>query len=282
MPARRARARGPEDRARWSRPTKPAATPRSWCRSTTSTPGAASARPTARSRSGGSSRRTRCRASSCGRGTCSRCARARAACSSGAATPRPPSTSWCSWRLPPVAVTCEVLAEDGSPARLECLREFAERPSHRDGVGRAGGAVPRWRTPPRTTQPHRRHPAPLAPVRGAFLRSACGPQKRTSDSELDRSQRLDRGGVAVEGDHGRVASAGEVERRTRRSRRASPRSGCPARRMIISSGRSSASPHGLIRRVPNFPVRLMTPARIAAVSGSSGRGASPLARRASS
>ena len=78
---------------RWCRRTAPAATPRSRCRSTTSTPAAASAPPTARSRSAASSTRLARPSTSCGRATCSRCGPATAACSSGAATPRPRSTS---------------------------------------------------------------------------------------------------------------------------------------------------------------------------------------------
>ena len=44
--------------------------------------------------------------------------------------------------LPPVAVTCEVLAEDGSPARSQYLREFAS--DHRIAMVSvdAGGGVP--------------------------------------------------------------------------------------------------------------------------------------------
>ena len=69
---------------------------------------------------------TRGPSTSCGPATCSRCARARAACSSGAATPRRPSTWRASPGCAPVAVICEVLHDDGSPARFPYLELFAE------------------------------------------------------------------------------------------------------------------------------------------------------------
>ena len=51
---------------------------------------------------------------------------ATAACSSGAVTPRPRSTSRASPGSPPVAVICEVLHDDGSPARFPYLELFAQ------------------------------------------------------------------------------------------------------------------------------------------------------------
>ena len=66
------------------------------------------------------------RATSSGPGTCSRCARATVVCSSAAVTPRPRSTSRGSRGSPPVAVICEVLHDDGSPARLPYLELFAQ------------------------------------------------------------------------------------------------------------------------------------------------------------
>ena len=58
--------------------------------------------------------------------TCSRCAPATVACSNAAVTPRPRSTSRGLAGLPPVAVICEVLHDDGSPARFPYLELFAE------------------------------------------------------------------------------------------------------------------------------------------------------------
>ena len=63
---------------------------------------------------------------SCGPATCSRCAPAKAACSNGVVTPKLQSTSRASPGLAPVAVICEVLHDDGSPARFPYLEMFAQ------------------------------------------------------------------------------------------------------------------------------------------------------------
>ncbi len=59
-------------------------------------------------------------------GTSSRCAPAAAVCSSGVVTPRRPSISLGSRGCAPVAVICEVLHDDGSPARFPYLEMFAQ------------------------------------------------------------------------------------------------------------------------------------------------------------
>ena len=110
---------------RWSRRTAPAATPRSPCRSTTSAAGsgigaADRAHTIQQILDPGS------RPSDFIRPGHVFPLRARpAACSSAAVTPRPRSTSPASPASPPVAVICEVLHDDGSPARLPFLELFA-------------------------------------------------------------------------------------------------------------------------------------------------------------
>ena len=106
-------------------------------------------RTTARSRSARSSTPRRAPTTSCVPVTCSRCARVRAVCSSGAVTPKPRSTSRASPGCAPVAVICEVLHDDGSPARFPYLELFARGAPHRDGLGRAGGRAPRRGRRPR-------------------------------------------------------------------------------------------------------------------------------------
>ena len=61
-----------------------------------------------------------------GPGTSSRCATARAACSSGPATPRPPSTWPASPGSRPAGVLAEVVNDDGTMARMPRLEVFAE------------------------------------------------------------------------------------------------------------------------------------------------------------
>ena len=65
-------------------------------------------------------------ATSPGPATSSRCATARAACSSGPATPRPRST-WPAWPgLYPAGVLCEIVNDDGTMARVPDLERFCE------------------------------------------------------------------------------------------------------------------------------------------------------------
>ena len=96
-------------------------------RSTTATRAAASAPPTARSRSASVlDPDVASRALRAARPRVPAARRATAACSNGAVTPKPPSTSPGSPVCAPVAVICEVLHDDGSPARFPYLELFAE------------------------------------------------------------------------------------------------------------------------------------------------------------
>ena len=123
---RTGRARRARPRADGRRPRSPAATRRSPSRSTTSTRAAASAPPTAPSRSVACvDARRDARRLQPSRPRVPAARATRAACSSGAATPRPPSTSPVLAGLPPVAVTCEVLDDDGAAASFDVLVEFA-------------------------------------------------------------------------------------------------------------------------------------------------------------
>ena len=140
---------------RWSRRARPAATPRSPCRSTTATRAAASVPPIARSRSGACSTRRppddfvrpghvfplRAREG----GVLERRGHTEAAVDLARLA-----------GLPPVAVICEVLHDDGSPARLPVPRAVRGGAPHRDDLGRAGRRVP--------VGPGRRPTAPPAPL----------------------------------------------------------------------------------------------------------------------
>ena len=156
--------------ARWCRPARPGATPRSRSRSTTATRGAASARPTARSRSAGCSTRRRgpthfvrpghvfpLRARD--GGVLERRGHTEAAVDLARLA-----------GLAPVAVICEVLHDDGSPARFPYLEMFARGAPHRDDLGRAARRVPRAQasTRRRTSRP----PAAAATLEAA-TRSAA-------------------------------------------------------------------------------------------------------------
>ena len=167
-----------------ARPTRPAATPRSPCRSTTATPGAASVRAdralTIRASLDPASRPERLRA---GPATCSRCAPAPAACSSAAATPRPPSTSPGSPGCAPVAVICEVLHDDGSPGPLPVPRAVRAGAPHRDDLGRRRSPSTAWRRAPPTAPP-RRSSSNTRREASAASRGPSGPARKAPRAGL--------------------------------------------------------------------------------------------------
>ena len=86
--------------------------------------------------------RPRARATSSSPATCSRCARARAACSSAPARPRPPSTSRGSPGVRPAGVICEVMKADGTMARVPDLVDVLRRARAQALLGRRPDRVP--------------------------------------------------------------------------------------------------------------------------------------------